>query len=67
MDNGEVETAGTTSNNSTINNTEEYLERVRGKNGGTSYARMLEEYRATFLNIDMQVINELNDLFMNLW
>ena len=67
MDNGEVETAGTTSNNSTINNTEEYLERVSGKNGGTSYAKMLEEYRATFLNIDLQVINELNDLFMNLW
>lgn len=67
MDDGEVETEGTSSNNSTINNTEEYLERVRGKNGGTSYARMLEEYRATFLNIDLQVINELNDLFMNLW
>lgn len=64
---GTTNTTGTTSNNSTINNTEEYLERVRGKNGGTSYAKMLDEYRATFLNIDMQVINDLNDLFMNLW
>lgn len=67
VDDGETTTVGTINNNSKINNTEEYLERVRGKNGGTSYAKMLEEYRTTFLNIDMQVINELNDLFMNLW
>ena len=67
MDEGERTEVGTTSSNSKINNTEEYLESVKGKNGGKSYAKMLEEYRATFLNIDMQVINELNDLFMNLW
>ena len=54
-------------NSTTIKDTEEYLEHVQGKNGGTSYAKMLEEYRETFLNIDIKVINELKDLFMNLW
>lgn len=54
-------------NNTTIKDTEQYLEHVKGKNGGTSYAKMLEDYRNTFLNIDVKVINELNDLFMGLW
>lgn len=44
-----------------------YLEHVRGKNGGASYSKMLEDYRKTFLNIDMMIINELSDLFFNLW
>lgn len=54
-------------NNTTIKDTEQYLEHVKGKNGGTSYAKMLEDYRNTFLNIDVKVINELNGLFMGLW
>lgn len=68
-DHGETESAttGTTSLNSTINNTDEYLETVKGKQGGSSYAKMLEDYRATFINIDVRIINELSDLFMNLW
>lgn len=61
------ETSGTTRASSVINNTESYLETVQGKQGGESYSKKLEDYRATFLNIDMKVINELNDLFMNLW
>lgn len=61
------ETSGTSKVSSIINNTETYLETVQGKQGGESYSKRLEEYRATFLNIDMRVINELNDLFMNLW
>ena len=51
----------------TIKNVEDYLQHVKGKRGGITYSKMLEEYRKTFLNIDMQVINELKDLFMNIW
>lgn len=64
---GETHRSGDNRNSSSLNSTEDYLEHVRGKNGGASYSKMLQEYRQTFLNIDMQVINELNDLFMNLW
>ena len=67
VNNGSTSTSGLTKNDSIINNTEQYLEQVRGKQGSSSYAKMLEEYRATFLNIDMQIINELSNLFMNLW
>ena len=29
--------------------------------------KLLEEFRRTFMNIDVQIINELNDLFFGLW
>lgn len=48
-------------------NTEDYLEHVRGKRGGITYAKMLMEYRDTFLNIDKMIINDLKELFLNLW
>ena len=53
--------------NKELSSLDEYLEHVTGKNGGVSYSAMLNEFRTTFLNIDMQVINDLSDLFMNLW
>lgn len=59
-----------TFNSSQVKNaesTEDYLETVSGKQGGASYSKMLMEYRDTFLNIDMQVIESLSDLFFGLW
>ena len=53
--------------NKNLNSIDDYIEHVRGKNGGVSFSAMLNEFRTTFLNIDMQIINELSDLFMNLW
>lgn len=53
--------------NKEITSLDDYIEHVKGKNGGVSYSALLNEFRTTFLNIDMQVINDLNDLFMNLW
>lgn len=53
--------------NRNITSLDNYIETVKGKNGGASYASLLNEFRTTFLNIDMQIINDLNDLFFNLW
>ena len=50
-----------------VNSTEEYLEKVSGKMGSANYSEMLMKYRKTFLNIDMMVIDELEDLFFGLW
>ena len=47
--------------------TESYLEHVKGKTSGTSYSKLLTDYRKTFINIDEEIINNLNDLFMNIW
>ena len=48
-------------------NSGQFEETIQGKQAGSSYSRLLKEYRQTFLNIDMMVVNELNDLFMGLW
>ena len=61
--------------NSVLNNTnaksgekgDTFSEDVRGKMGGGSYSKMLIEYRDTFINIDMLVIDEFKDLFFGLW
>lgn len=50
-----------------INTTDKYIHTITGKTGGMSYSKMIEEFRKTFLNIDMMVINELSDLFMCIW
>lgn len=68
---GDITNTGTQTNkgNATTNikTTDSYLDHVYGKRGGVSYAKMIEEYRKTFLNIDMMIIDELKDLFMGLW
>lgn len=48
-------------------NTEDYIQTIKGKNGGTSYSKRLQEFRDTFINIDAMIIDELSDLFINLW
>ena len=59
--------SGTSTDNTTIRNVEDYLHHVVGKNGGVSYSKLLDEYRKTFINIDMMIIEQLKDLFMSLW
>lgn len=53
--------------NTTLSNTEDYLERVIGSNGGESFSKRLNDFRTTFINIDMMVINDLEELFFGLW
>lgn len=48
------------------NSTEDYLRSVTGYDGGSA-SKLLQEFRDTFLNIDVRIINELGDLFFNLW
>lgn len=48
-------------------NTNEWVQKIFGKSGRVSYSKMLTEFRETFLNIDMMVIDELKDLFFLLW
>lgn len=50
-----------------LTSTDAYIQTVKGKNGGTSYSKLLDEFRKTFINIDMQIIDDLNDLFFGLW
>lgn len=56
-----------TDENTSVENVEDYLEHIVGKSGQHSYSKMLMEYRKTFLNIDMMIIEDLSDLFFGLW
>lgn len=51
----------------TSNTVEEYTDSIIGKTAGQSYSKMIHEFRETFLNIDLQVIHEFDDLFFGLW
>lgn len=50
-----------------IDSTDSYVLHVKGKQGGASYAKMIQEYRNALLNIDMMIIKDLAPLFFNLW
>ena len=50
----------------TFNNVEDYLEYVQGRRGKDA-SELILKYRKTFLNIDMQVIDDLEELFLHLW
>lgn len=48
------------------NSLDEYTEHVYGyESGGAS--KLLNEFRETFLNVDLLIINELDELFFGLW
>lgn len=50
-----------------INNTDKYIETVKGKQGTENYSSLLKKFRETFLNIDMMIINDCSDCFFTLW
>ena len=56
-----------TGENRSYSNTDEYLDHIYGKFPGKTYMSLLKELRDTFLNIDVDIIGELSDLFIKLW
>lgn len=50
-----------------INNTDKYIEKVKGKQGTENYSSLLKKFRETFLNIDMMIIEDCSDCFFTLW
>jgi hypothetical protein len=50
-----------------ITSTDDYIQHIVGKTSGQTYSKMLQEFRETFMNIDMLVIESLEPLFMQLW
>lgn len=62
-DNSETEATVQGSGNGTVTHT---LTR-KGNQGVNTYAHDMKELRETFINIDMMIINELNDLFLGIY
>ena len=65
-----TDTGSQKSSSSTIGktkNTEDYVLHVFGKSAGANYAKMIKDFRDNLLNIDMDIIRDLADLFMLIW
>ncbi len=62
--NSELSKAGQTG---LINTTEEYVNKVMGSGGLRYPADIIKEYRTALLNIDMQILDELEELFMGVY
>lgn len=57
----------TTSGNVTRNEKQNDMRHVVGIHGGKSYADMFANYQQKMVNVDMAIINELEELFMQVW
>ena len=51
----------------TTHSTDSYIDTISGKMGTTPYSDLIQKFRDTFLNIDMMVIQEFDELFLQLW
>lgn len=54
-------------NTLSLDSTENYVEKICGKQAGESFSKLIVEYRNSLINIDLMVIDELKDLFFNLY
>lgn len=57
----------TRTDNRNVGTTAQYVERVVGKRGTTTYASMVKELVESFVSVDELLMRELNDLFMLVW
>lgn len=53
--------------NGTANNTENYIKKIIGNNGNKYNIEILKEIKNNLMNIDLMIINDLNDLFMQIF
>ena len=64
---GDSKNLSTGESYSEMNSTSDYIQKIQGKSAGTSMSRLLVEYRESLINIDLQIFDELEELFMQLW
>lgn len=61
----EDDSSSTTENNGLTN--EFYTRRMEGNIGVQTFSALLNDYRKTFINVDLMVMDELNDLFIRVY
>ena len=67
MDSTNDSTTSSSKSNTKANTIDDYITVVEGKTGGKDYSELVMNFRKTFLNIDMDIIDELSSLFFGLW
>lgn len=58
---------GTVVNDGSDSRTDAHTETVTGYEGSATYAELLKKYSNEIINIDLMIINELSDMFMQIW
>lgn len=58
---------GTVISDGSDSRTDAHTETVTGYEGSATYAELLKKYSNEIINIDMMIINELSDMFMQIW
>lgn len=58
---------GTVVNDSSDSRTDAHTETVTGYEGSATYAELLKKYSDEIINIDLMIINDLSDMFMQIW
>ena len=58
---------GTTSTESSVKNTEDYMKNIVGSNGRLYHVEIFERILKNIQNIDANIIEDLSDLFMKIW
>ena len=53
--------------NSSGNNNEEFIRNIKGSNGGKYKIEILNDIKNNLMNIDLMIINDLNELFMQIF
>ena len=61
----EDDSSSTTENNGLTN--EFYTRRMEGNIGVQTFSALLNDYRTTFVNVDLMIMDELNDLFIRVY
>lgn len=65
LNNGDINDASSSSGDT--NTTENYIKKIIGNNGNKYNIEVLNDLKNNFLNIDMLIIDELYDLFMQIF
>lgn len=55
------------SQSQTNNDREEFVRTMEGNIGVQTFSQLINDYRKTFINVDLMVMDELNELFMRVY
>lgn len=67
INNGDSQSNDNLRSDNNTNSTEDYVTHVYGKSHGVSYGKALKELSENLVDVDMKIIDELEDLFMQIW
>lgn len=66
-ENNDTNSSTNTKYNGKMETTESYVKKTLGSSAGLPFSKAVKQWREVMINIDIQIINELENLFFGLW